>query len=690
MSDPLATRLALALGPAYEVGSLLGRGGMGAVYRATDRRLRREVAIKVLPPELGYSADLRARFVREAQMAAQLSHPNIVPIYDVGERVELVWFVMAFVEGESVRAKVEREGPQPISVVRRVLQEVAQALAYAHAKGVIHRDIKPDNIMLDRGSGRAMVTDFGIAKALSGEESELTRPGEVVGTARYMAPEQALAEGAVDARADMYALGLVGYFLLTGQHAIKGTSLPAVIAEHVKGVALDLTAIDRRLPAPLVQAITRCLAANPDGRFARMEELADALRELGGDLPDTPPPVRRLLRESERIFVIATMASFALGLIGVERVPPSLLLLLGGAAAGQWVMAIEQATRRRVTWSMIRRALYVERVRRVEEAQEAGVGHPGLAFWVAMVGLIIGGLALAGPLAVGSGPNVVLFYGGVFGGLVAAKVFGLPRRRSTTRRRRLQIAAAGLGLAFLAVMVYSVSLARRRVPAGVVGGLAAGLVAAVVVIVGVAVFRKRRRTAVPRAVPDAEPVQEWRVPRWLDVAGSWLFGRFARDGWRVRFEREKPAAVAAAHLGVSAARQAAKRISDLVVRISGTGTAAAHEAQRLARDLVAECRRAEQDLKPLLAKIARLGEGVLVSRTIAAGGSVESELDRAEHEADALRAHARECGEMLDGLAVGLEAVARGQDTRQLDAALQRARELSSGVRRAILRAEAT
>src|SRR3989304_3473846 len=235
MTDPLATRLAATLGPSYEVASLLGRGGMGAVYRATDRRLRRDVAVKVLPPELGYSEALRARFVREAQMAAQLSHPNIVPIYDVGERDELVWFVMAFIDGESVRGKVEREGPLPLSVVRRVLQEVAQALAYAHARGRIHRAIKPDNIMLDRGSGRALVTDFGIAKALTGADTDLTQPGEVVGTARYMAPEQALGEGLVDARADMYALGLVGYFLLTGTHAIKGMTLPAVMAENVRG-----------------------------------------------------------------------------------------------------------------------------------------------------------------------------------------------------------------------------------------------------------------------------------------------------------------------------------------------------------------------------------------------------------------------------------------------------------------------
>lgn len=164
--EALADQLRDALGSAYQLGPVLGQGGMAVVFRATDRRLRREVAVKVLPPQLGYSPNLHARFVREAQTAAQLSHPNIVQIYDVGEQAELVWFIMALVEGETVRAKVEREGAQPISVVRRVLQEVAQALAYSHARGVVHRDIKPDNILIESASGRPMVTDFGIAKAI--------------------------------------------------------------------------------------------------------------------------------------------------------------------------------------------------------------------------------------------------------------------------------------------------------------------------------------------------------------------------------------------------------------------------------------------------------------------------------------------------------------------------------------------
>lgn len=671
---------------------------MGAVYRATDRRLRRDVAVKVLPPEMGYSEDLRTRFVREAQMAAQLSHPNIVPIYDVGERDDLVWFVMAFIEGESVGAKVQREGPLPISVVRRVLQEVAQALAYAHAKGVIHRDIKPDNIMLDRGSGRALVTDFGIAKALTGSDTDLTQPGEVVGTARYMAPEQALAERTVDARADMYALGLVGYFMLSGTHAIRGTSLPAVIAEHVKGADVGVRGIDRRLPQPLVTALERCLTREPSGRYQRMEEFVEALRELGGELPDLPAPVRKLLRETERTFVIGALGAGALGLVGVENTPLGLILLLAGAVVGAWAMAVEQAVRRGVTWSAIRRAMYVERARRVEEVQEVGSGNQwGVASGVATFGLMLSGMYFAGSggFARSTALNMVLFFGGGFGGLVAAKVFGMPQSKfaKTTRRDRQRLRLVGAGLV-LVLAAYGAAKARQDgdpVWVGLGAALVAGgiliALAASVFVLGRGLARKLETFVTDRGFASSD---EWRLPRWLDVVGSWLFGRFVREGRRVRFERELPALATTVELGVSAARQQAKRIGALAGGIAGSGYAGAWEAPRLAQDLVAECRRAEHLLKPLLAKVARLSEGVLVSRTIAAGGSLETELDQAEREADALRAHARECGEMLDALAAGLEAVRQGQDTKSLDAALERARQLSSGVRRAILRAEAT
>jgi hypothetical protein len=702
MSDPLTTRLAAALGSSYEVTSLLGRGGMGAVYRATDRRLRREVAIKVLPPELGYSEELRVRFVREAQMVAQLSHPNIVPIYDVGECDELVWFVMAFIDGESVRAKVEREGPQPVSLVRRVLQEVAQALAYAHAKGVIHRDIKPDNILLDHGSGRALVTDFGIAKALSGGETELTQPGEVVGTARYMAPEQALAEGTADARVDQYALGLVGYYLLAGQHAIKGVSLPAVIAEHVKGPTIDLTRTDRRLPAPLVHAVTRCLAPTPEGRFARMEEFADALRELGGDLPDVPAPVRKVLRETERMFYLGATAALAVGAIGVERVPLGLALFFGASAISSWVAALEQASRSGVTWSAIRRAVYVERARRVEEVAAGEAVTFGPAGTLATAGLVIAVL-LVGDVRFGAGSvaNIALLGAGAALLAAGAKIFRLPGQAPGKIRMRVVFVA----IAFLVAAVAFLALQEPRGRGGPVLAVSAtlvavGLLAAAAFLIyrsvrGVRRLMTRLAVALDAPVPwlrsgDPPNPVEWRLPRWVDVMGSWLFGRFRRDGWRIRFERDQPAAMETAQVNLSSAARAERRIRDLAARVGASAAAGAAEARRLAAGLLSQCRRTDQELKPLLAKVARLSEGVLVSRTIAAGGSLESELDQAERDADRLRAHARECGDMLQALSAGLEGVVQGQDTLRLDAALERARQLSTGVRRAILQAEVT
>lgn len=694
--DALGSRLASALGASYQLAGVLGRGGMGAVYRATDRRLRREVAIKVLPPELGYSGDLRARFVREAQMAAQLSHPNIVPIYDVGEQGDLVWFIMALVEGDSVRARVEREGPQPITVARRILQEVAQALAYAHAKGVIHRDIKPDNILIDRGSGRALVTDFGIAKVLEGPDTAITQSGEVVGTARYMAPEQALGEGPVDARADMFALGLVGYFMLTGQHAIKGLTLPAVIAEHVRGATVDFAAVHRRLPAPLVAGLSRCVQSRPEARYQRLEEFADQLRELGGELPEVPAPVRRFMRETERAFFLTTVAAFALGMVGVEKVPPVLIALLAFGTVGSWVSALEGLTRDGPGWAGLRRALYLERARRVEEVQQA-TQKLGIAGAAVMIGVVasLGLLLDDGGFGAGSWVNMVLFWFGVGGAAIAASVFGVKRgRRVPGESMHVRPWFVGLVLGVVVLVALGVGLAvaeggieLRAVP-GVL--LAVVLVLALlgafasVAFLGVrGVWRRVRQAAIHRGHLGSADVHEWRVPGWLDTLGSWLFGRFVRDGWRIGFEREQRAAAAGPGIDLSAAQAAARRLAALYRRAPPAVSGTALLAVQLGDDLLSECRRAARELKPLGAKIARLSEGVLISRTIALGGSVEGELEQAEREADAARALGQECLDMLHALAVGLEAAVQSSETTQLDQALRRAREFSSAVRRA-------
>src|SRR5690349_9992863 len=195
--DQLHARISAALGGQYSLESEIGRGGMSVVYRAHDARLNRPVAIKVLPPELAYDVGVRVRFTREAQTSAHLSHAHIVPIYDVGEKDGIAWLVMALVTGGNLATLLGREPHQPIAEVRRIVMEIADALAYAHARGVVHRDIKPDNILLDKESGRAMVTDFGIARAMEAG-TRLTQTGVAVGTPTYMSPEQAVGEREVD------------------------------------------------------------------------------------------------------------------------------------------------------------------------------------------------------------------------------------------------------------------------------------------------------------------------------------------------------------------------------------------------------------------------------------------------------------------------------------------------------------
>ncbi len=208
----LAARLADSLKDDYTIEGEIGRGGMGVVYVARDLKLKRRVAIKVLPPELAYREEIRERFTREAQTAARLSHPHIVPIHAVGEADGLVYFVMGFVDGESLGARLKRRGKLPIEEVRRIMKETSDALGLAHTMGIIHRDIKPDNVLLDGTRRRVMVTDFGIAKALSDAGGgTLTGTGVAIGTPTYMSPEQAAGERAVDARSDLYALGVVDY-----------------------------------------------------------------------------------------------------------------------------------------------------------------------------------------------------------------------------------------------------------------------------------------------------------------------------------------------------------------------------------------------------------------------------------------------------------------------------------------------
>ena len=227
MTHPSAEFLDLqaALAGEYSLQRELGRGGMGVVYLARDVQLDRDVAIKVLPTHLARTAAARERFVREARMAAGLSHPHIVPIHRVGEAGGFVFFVMSYVEGETLGERLRTRGPLPPADATRVLREVAWALAYAHGRGIVHRDVKPDNILLEAGTGRALVTDFGIAHG--GEDpGPATDPGKIMGTAHFMSPEQAASEP-VDGRSDIYSLGVVGYLAVSGRLPFESSNLPA-------------------------------------------------------------------------------------------------------------------------------------------------------------------------------------------------------------------------------------------------------------------------------------------------------------------------------------------------------------------------------------------------------------------------------------------------------------------------------
>ena len=280
MSDPLKDRVLEALGDQYVVETEIGRGGMSVVYRARDARLNRLVAIKVLPPELAYDPAIRTRFTREAQTSAHLAHPHIVPIYDVGDRAGIAYFVMAMVSGGNLASHLAGEPQQPIEEVRRILREIADALAYAHRRGVIHRDIKPDNILLDRDTGRTLVTDFGIARAMEGG-TRLTVTGIAVGTPTYMSPEQAEGDREIDGRSDIYSLGVIGYQMLTGRVPFTGGNTMALLLKHVTERARPIADLRPDAPRALREIVERAMMKSPEDRWPNADTLRDAL--LAGD-----------------------------------------------------------------------------------------------------------------------------------------------------------------------------------------------------------------------------------------------------------------------------------------------------------------------------------------------------------------------------------------------------------------------
>jgi eukaryotic-like serine/threonine-protein kinase len=315
------SRLRSAFQGRYEIQRELGSGGMATVYLANDVKHDRKVAVKVLKPELAAALG-PDRFPREIRIVAQLQHPHVLPLHDSGEAEGFLFYVMPFVDGESLRSRLQREGPLPVGDVVRILREVVDALAYAHSQGIMHRDMKPDNVML---SGRhAMVMDFGVAKAVRDAGGEkLTTVGVAVGTPQYMSPEQATGEEHIDQRSDIYAVGILGYELLTGSVPFAGKSAQAVLSAHVMETPAHIAERRAATPPALADVLMRCLEKNPADRWQSADEMLQHLENLntssGGVTPTHTRPVRPAARRRPK-WILGVAAAAVLVLAAAAAV----------------------------------------------------------------------------------------------------------------------------------------------------------------------------------------------------------------------------------------------------------------------------------------------------------------------------------------------------------------------------------
>ena len=418
MSTPDALFFALqeALAGKYSLETELGRGGMGIVYLALDVRLDRPVALKVLPQHLSKNEDLKARFLREARTAAKLSHPNIVPIHSVDEVGDYVFFAMAYIAGETLGERVSRKGPLAPSECMRVLREVGYALSYAHSQGVIHRDIKPDNILLEEGSGRALVADFGIAGIMN--ESDAIDAGEIVGTVEFMSPEQAAGDR-VDLRSDMYSLGMVAYYALSGNLPFKTGSIQETL-NHVRNTPVPLIGtVVKTAPSRLARIVDTCLKKDPEERFGTAESFAEALDvvatsrkqipiavrtflydpvDLGGDAPayftfatlSSLPSIATAVLIPELTFVFGAYWAFVLGAPTVIVPPRVRRLLASGNTLADLGIALRQDLEQRREESPLRQPSKFERVRaRVRQASLFGMGGSWTLWWAGALALAL-------------------------------------------------------------------------------------------------------------------------------------------------------------------------------------------------------------------------------------------------------------------------------------------------------------
>ncbi|CAN5816172.1 hypothetical protein BH11GEM2_BH11GEM2_27210 [soil metagenome] len=372
----------------YSLDRELGRGGMGVVYLAREVRLARPVAIKVLPRDLAASPERREAFLRESRTVGGLNHPNIVPVYAAGERDGFVYIVMAYVEGTTLGERIRTRGPLLPGQAARVLREVAWALAYAHSARIVHRDVSAENILLERGSERAIVTDFGIASAM--QTAALDDDGRIMGNAHYLSPEHAAGEP-LDARSDLYSLGVVGYYALTGRLPFDGETSADVVAQHLNAVAPSITSVAASVPPRLAAAVERCLHKEPARRYNSAESFAEAIDLAFEHAKEIPAPLRSWINQGERelparlaMLGMGTMTGITLAF--ATYIPITFFLpftLLGGMSFIPALMRLRRILSEGYHVDDLSAALREHQLVRAEEIEyERRLGSPRVRSWL--------------------------------------------------------------------------------------------------------------------------------------------------------------------------------------------------------------------------------------------------------------------------------------------------------------------
>jgi serine/threonine-protein kinase len=451
--------LQAAVAGRYSIEREIGRGGMGIVYLARDVALERPVAIKLLPPAQASHPETRSRFLHEARTAARLSHPNIVPIHAVEEVGEFVFIVMAYVQGETLRQRVESRGPLPVAVGSRILREVAWALGYAHAQGVVHRDVKPENILLEAGTDRALVTDFGIAqvRAAPGERAA----AELVGTPQFMSPEQASGEP-VDHRSDLYSLGIVAFYAFSGVVPFDGDTPAGILAKQISRPAPPLRSAAPGLPVGLTSLVDRLLAKSPADRVQQAVQVTDALGGVLERRHERPPAVRAFIADRKadetRALVIGITAPWTLGLLAALFLSGEAALTLAGFGLIGGLIAVPVSLIVLSTRRLLRAGygrddvllgLQQDAERREEELVHLfGKEHEAearrLRRWgAAGIGAAIAMISLGG---VGGMPGAALTAGGLLSALAGVVAwYRGDKRTDTSGQRRLKMWRGAIG-----------------------------------------------------------------------------------------------------------------------------------------------------------------------------------------------------------------------------------------------------